>query len=60
MTCWAMCSFSLASEMSELAQHFSALDVWYNLCPSLWKGSVCVVGAFHACVTVSGKLGSHI
>jgi hypothetical protein len=48
-----MRSFCLVSEMSELAQYFSTLEVWYNLCPSLWKVSVCVVGTFHACVIVS-------
>jgi hypothetical protein len=58
ITSWAMCSFSLASESRELAQYLSALEVTCNLCPSLWNGSVWVVGALQARSIVSWKFGS--
>ena len=58
ITCWAIRSFNLASEMIEELQDLRALAVRKSLCPRRWKGSVWEVGAFQAAYTVCSNRGS--
>jgi hypothetical protein len=53
MTSWAMCKFFLASDIKDLLHFRSTTAVEKSLCPRWWKGSVCDIGAFQACATVS-------
>jgi hypothetical protein len=53
ITSWAMSSFCRAFERKDLLHFRSATAVEKSLCPRRWKGSVCDVGVFQACATIS-------
>ena len=58
MTCCAIRSFNLTSEMIEELQDLRALAVRKSLCPRRWKGSVWEAGAFQAACAVCSNRGS--